>query len=494
MFSLVYSKLTFANEICGFDNIGVYNDILNAFVTTAKTWNTTLLPLVTRIFWGVFAAEFLYQLTFKKILSNDLSKLYVFVVIRIFTAYMFAFIFLNLDTYMGIIGFFTRIGAELGGYQLDFGGTTGGMGITPSGLISYLTCKFSVIMAILAAASAIPMIGGMQDYFGISLLVIGLLIHLIAVMFLVTMLDIYVVLFGGFILVGFSGSSWTQSYWQKYLSYAVGAGIRLFITCLILGLVVTSFSNVTLDVNVLNILIPISLLPKLLGYAFAMLGVGILSVYLLMTVPSKAASMLTGSMGGGMGELVGAASMLMAGGSMAKLAGGGAKNQASALMQKLGGPGKNPSPSTLKSNTTTATQSAKSETAKSGKVEAMGKSMGQGEQPPPKPTFNDSLPDSGSTPAPTGSGDSQSSSSSGSTPASTGSGSSPSSSSSGSTPAPTSSGGNSGSIGNGKGSTTPQPSTKSTLAKQGKSFADSVNKVSSGHAGAADININPHRE
>ena len=594
MFSLVYSKLTFANEICGFDNVGVYNDILNAFVTTANTWQAKLLPLVTRIFWGVFAAEFLYQLTFKKILSNDLSKLYVFFVIRIFTAYIFAFIFLNLQTYMGIIGFFTRIGAELGGYQLDFGGTTGGMGITPSGLISYLTCKFSVIMAILAAASAIPMIGGMQDYFGISLLVIGLLIHLIAVMFLVTMLDIYVVLFGGFILVGFSGSSWTQSYWQKYLSYAVGSGIRLFITCLILGLVVTSFSNVTLDVNVLNILIPISLLPKLLGYAFAMLGVGILSVYLLMTVPSKAASMLTGSMGGGMGELVGAASMLMAGGSMAKLAGGGAKSQASALMEKLNGPGKNPSPSTLKPNTTTATQSAKNQTAQAGKVDAMSKSMGQGEQPTPKPKFNDSLPDSGSnspsssssrstptpssstgspsssssgstptpssstdspsssssgsapapsssagspsssssgptptpssstgspsssssgsapapssstgspsssssgsTPAPSSSAGSPSSSSSGSAPAPSSSAGSPSSSSSGSNPAPSSSGGNSGSIGGGKGSTTPQPSTKATLAKHGKSFADSVNKVSSGHAGAADININPHKE
>lgn len=102
--------------------------------------------------------------------------------------------------------------------------------------------------------------------------------------------------------------------------------------------------------------------------------------------------------------------------------------------------------------------------------------MGQGEQPTPKPKFNDSLPDSGSTPAP--------SSSAGS----------PSSSSSGSTQAPTGSGGNSGSIGGGKGSTTPQSSTKATLAKHGKSFADSVNKVSSGHAGAADININPHKE
>ena len=527
---LIYSKLTFAAEMCSFTGkTGVYNDILNAFVVTAKTWNTTLLPLVTRIFWGFFAAEFLYQLTFKKILSNDLSKLYVFFVIRIFTAYIFAYIFLNLNTYIGIIDFFTRIGAKVGGYNVDFGGTAAGMGISPSGLVNFLFCKFAAFFLVVSAAAAVPLIGGLQDYFGISLLISILFIQLIVVMFLVTMLDAYVVIFGGFILVGFSGSSWTQSYWQKYLSYAVGTGIRLFMTCLILGLVVTSFNNISFELNLTDILPPF-LLAKAGGYLIDMLGVLVLSVYLLMTVPSKAASMLTGSMGGGMGELVGAASMLMAGGSMAKLAGGGAKGGAKALMEKLGGPGKNPSPSTLKSNTTTATQSAKSETAKAGKVEAMSKSMGQGEQPTPKPKFNDSLPDSGSTtalsssasnpsssssgstpapsssasspsssssgstPAPTSSTGSPSSSSSGSTPAPTSSASNPSSSSSGSTPAPSSSGGNSGSIGGGKGSTTPPPSTKAQLAKHGKSFADSVNKVSSGHAGAADININPHKE
>ncbi|MBX9865442.1 MAG: type IV secretion system protein [Burkholderiales bacterium] len=540
VFSIFMFKTSYAADACSYATKGgVYDGILDSFVTTAKTWNTTLLPLVTRIFWGVFAAEFLYQLTFKKILSNDLSKLYVFFVIRMFTAYIFAYVFLNLDTYMGIINFFTRIGAELGGQTMSASEGSSGMGISPSGIMSYLECEFATLNALFLGGALLGQWIGLGTFFSEALLGVVVGMNLIAVIVTVTMLDAYVVIFGGFILVGFSGSSWTQSYWQKYLSYAVATGIRLFMTCLILGLVFKGFDNLNTAASTPTE--AITSIFKLLGYL-------ILSVYLLFTVPSKAASMLTGSMGGGMGELVGAASMLMAGGSMAKLAGGSAKSQASALMEKLGGPGKNPSPSTLKSNTTTATQSAKSETAKSGKVEAMGKSMGQGEQPTPKPKFNDSLPDSGSTPAPTSSGGSPSSSSSGSTPAPSssagspsssssgstpaptssggspsssssgstpapsssagspsssssvstpapsGSGGSPSSSSSGSTPAPSSSGGNSGSISNGKGSTTPQPSTKATLAKHGKSFADSVNKVSSGHAGAADININPHKE
>ncbi|MBP7781675.1 MAG: type IV secretion system protein [Burkholderiales bacterium] len=468
MLFFLYSSSAYA-AACALTPGGTYDTMVNSFATAAASWNAKLLPLVTRIFWGIFAAEFLYQLTFKKILSNDLSKLYVFFVIRMFTAYVFAYIFLDLSFYTGIIKFFTRFGIELGNPSsviTDSGPL--GLGLSPSGVMSYLSCEFSGILAALYALMLIPTAG---DFFCIAAIILILLMNLMAVLVAVMMLDAYIVIFGGFILVGFSGSSWTQSYWQKYLSYAVGTGIRLFVTCLILGLIISGFNFINTPSG-LDLINPIAWA----NYLFSLLGMIILSVYLLFTVPSKAASMLTGSMGGGMGELVGAASMLMAGGSMAKLAGGGAKGGAKALMEKLGGPGKNPSPSTLKSNTTTATQSAKSETAKSGKVEAMGKSMGQGEQPTPKPKFNDSLPDSGSTPAP--------SSSAGS----------PSSSSSGSTQAPTGSGGNSGSIGGGKGSTTPQSSTKATLAKHGKSFADSVNKVSSGHAGAADININPHKE
>lgn len=521
-------------DVCSISPGGNYDDILNAFINAATTWNVKLLPLVTRIFWGIFAAEFLYQLTFKKILSNDVGKLYVFFVIRMFTAYVFAYIFLNLQTYIGIIGFFTRIGADLGGSTISVTHGSGGMGITPSGIMNLLECKFKGILLILTAGAVIPLTGGMQTFFGNSLLVVIILMNLVAVTMVITMLDAYIVLFGGFILVGFSGSSWTQSYWQKYLSYAVGTGIRLFTTCLILGLIVTAMQG-------------LSLLPTP-NALFTLLGVLIMSVYLLMTVPSKAASMLTGSMGGGMGELVGAASMVMAGGSIAKLAGGAAKSKAGALSEILNGGGKNPSPSSLKMNTTTPSQAAKGADAAAGKTEAMSKSMNKGETAQPKPTFNDSLNNkygstSGDNSGSSGSSSSQNAKSSnngggsgGSTPKSTsstsgnsnslspsskpssdgsgasnsansassrssGSTSSSNSSSSGSSsgnggdgsseaPNPT---GNSGSIGSNQSSSKPT-SAKSALAQQGKKFADSVGKVNSGHAGAADVNINPHKE
>lgn len=547
IFSILICKSSYAAAACSYATKGgVYDSILDSFVTAATTWNAKLLPLVTRIFWGLFAAEFLYQLTFKKILSSDLSKLYVFFVIRMFTAYVFAYIFLNLQTYTGIIGFFTRVGADLGGQAMSVSQGSSGMGISPSGIMTYLECEFATLNTLFLSGALLGQFIGLGTFFSEALLGVIVLMNLLAIIITITMLDAYVVLFGGFILVGFSGSSWTQSYWQKYLSYAVGTGIRLFVTCLILGLVFKGFDNLSLGAS--GVVEAITNIFKLLGYL-------ILSVYLIITVPSKAASMLTGSMGGGMGELVGAASMVMAGGSMAKLAGGAAKSKAGALSEILNGGGKNPSPSSLKMNTTTPSQAVKGADAAAGKAEAMSKSMNKDQSPPPKPTFNDSLNDKyGSNNGGSSSSNSKSDSSSSGSSATGGSSSSGSQSSngnvgssstskseadtsnsssatssksgsssggatSGNTNSPPSnssssgtssqnsksggdsggsgeaskSSGNSGSIG-GNQSTSKPASNKSAFAQQGKKFADSVGKVNSGHAGAADVNINPHKE
>lgn len=290
-------KSVFAGSVCSMTPGGNYDNMLNSFVITANTWNGTLLPIVKKIFWGFFAAEFLYQLTFKKILANDASKLYVFFVVRIFTAYVFAQIFLDINFYTGVVQFFTDMGATLGGTKLSATSGAGGMGVTPSGIMSFLDCEFSVLLAVFTAAALIP---GLSDFFCMALFALVVLMNLIAIIVTITMLDAYVVLFGGFILTGFSGSSWTQSWWQKYLSYAVATGIRLFVTCLVLGLIVSCFSNLTLSIA------------HPIDGIFTLLGTLLLSVYLIMTVPSKAASMLSGSSGGGIGDLVAAGSLMMA--------------------------------------------------------------------------------------------------------------------------------------------------------------------------------------
>ena len=253
-------------------------------------------------------------MTFKKIVAFDIQKLYVFFVVRIFTAYMFAHIFLDVNFYLGIITYFTNLGSTLGGSALSLSGGATGIAISPSAIMNYLECQYAIPAAALAGASFSPL-GG--QLFAMLLFAILVLIMSIPIALMITMIDAYIVIFGGFILCGFSGSSWTQSYWQKYLSYVGGVAIRLFVTCLILGLVLKSFSN--LD----NLTIPtlhvggvdtgVKDPTAIATYIEAMFGLLFFNVIAMVTIPNKAAGMLSGSINGGLGEVIGGASMMMSG-------------------------------------------------------------------------------------------------------------------------------------------------------------------------------------
>ena len=146
-------------------------------------------------------------MTFKKIVAFDIQKLYVFFVVRIFTAYMFAHIFLDVNFYLGIITYFTNLGSTLGGSALSLSGGATGIAISPSAIMNYLECQYAIPAAALAGASFSPL-GG--QLFAMLLFAILVLIMSIPIALMITMIDAYIVIFGGFILCGFSGSSWTQ--------------------------------------------------------------------------------------------------------------------------------------------------------------------------------------------------------------------------------------------------------------------------------------------
>jgi hypothetical protein len=314
-----------------------FDTILNTYSTIAGKWANQLLPKATTLFWGFFGLEFLYQLTFKKILSFDMSKLYVFFVIRIFTAYMFAHIFLDITFYTGIITYFTNLGSQLGGTSITLSGGASGMAVSPSSIMNFLECQYAIPAGALALGSFSPL-GG--DLFAMLLFAVLTLILSIPITLMITMIDAYVVIFGGFILCGFSGSSWTQSYWQKYLSYVGGVAIRLFVTCLILGVVIQSFDVLnSMTIPTINVAGMSTGVPDPAGmatYIEAMFGLLFFNVVSMVTIPNKAAGMLSGSISGGLGEVIGGASMMMAG--MRGM--GGAAGAASALGSSImGAPG-----------------------------------------------------------------------------------------------------------------------------------------------------------
>ena len=335
LFGLCIVQPSFAGTICSFAP-GItsgFDTILNTYADIATKWTVIILPKAQALFWMFFGFEFIYQMTIKKVLTGDIQKVASFFVIRVFTGYLCEEVFLDQGFYLGIITYFTNLGSTLSGQSIAMSGGAGGLTVSPSSIMNYMECQYGAEVLVFMGLSFVPFIGSLCSSIFFATLI---LIFAMPIALMMTMIDAYVVIYGGFILCGFAGSSWTQSYWQKYLSYVGGVAIRLFVTCLIMGLVIKSFE--TLNSTALPTAQEAIANPsKIITYIEAMFGLLFFNAVALVTIPNKAAGMLSGVINGGLGEVMGGAAMMMSGmrgvssvTSAAKTFGGGVLNASTA--------------------------------------------------------------------------------------------------------------------------------------------------------------------
>ena len=470
---------------------GLLDIFLQNYYIVSQSWTGVLAPIATKMFWFWFTCEFLWQLTFKKILTNDLQKLYVFFVIRIFTAYFFAQCFVNPGFYLGIIQYFTTLGAQAGGFTINptFGNPFGTL--SPSGIINIGLCSWNSLFAFLGANAGWASVVNAIIY-AVPMIIMTLLITLVAIIMALALvmlaLESYIVLFGGFILCGFAGSSWTQSYWQKYLSYVSGIAIRFFVMCLILGLMQTQLN--TLFTSIVSASSGSDYV-ALIGVFFNTLICMVINAFVVLKVPAMAGAMLSGQVSGGLGDLMQGASMIMSGASMAKAFGGGTTKIASTLAQSalaLGTSGASmAASSTAKMAANTTTTASKTAVDASSKAASMSQSIGS-KMPniannPVSTTKSDKLDTlSGTT---TNSTEFASSTSQQGT----------NSSSSNDNLASSGSNGISGSTNLSHATAKPIAAKFTEAGKHLGKAAEQAGKMSgNGHAGGAELNINPHKE
>lgn len=513
---------------CGISSADTLDSFLNTFYTSSSGWKTTLAPIALQMFWFWFTCEFLWQLTVKKVLGNDISKLYYWMMVRILVANLFAYIFVNPDFYVGIILYFVKLGSQAGGVSLSPTSGNPFGGFTPSVIVQYGTDLWNANWQLIAHLPDIIS----SITVGLPLILISagvyVLTALMAFTLFMTALEGYIVMNAGIILLGFAGSSWTQSYWQKYLSYVGGIAIRLFVMCLILGLIQRQVLNDSLQVglsgsdylnayiNKTDTLAPIA---NLMSAAIKTLIDMLICTFLILKVPAMAGSMLTGTVNSGLGDVIAGASMVMAGAGMAaglgKMgfgggggsggSGGGAKESFKNALSGNGGGGlPTGGGGGSERATQTATQTAKTSAAKANQAQAM---MPKTDSQPSKPTFAQAKAEElglnkGNAPT-------NSSSNNGSGNQATSSKSSPDKSTS-NTPNKTSGTDSSsapkpsdvsGSISgnNNSGSNQPQSmadrEAKANIKKHGSNFAKHAQSMTQNHnSGAADINISPHKE
>ncbi|MCZ7618389.1 MAG: type IV secretion system protein [Myxococcota bacterium] len=120
-----------------------------------------------------------------------------------------------------------------------------------------------------------------------------------------SLIEMYIVIGGGVLLLGFAGSRWTMPFAERYLSYAVAIGIKLFVLYLIIGV------GTALAASWAPTLANAGTSPSDL---FAILGASLVYMIVAWQIPSFASSLIAGSVNLTLG------SALYTGGSMAAMA------------------------------------------------------------------------------------------------------------------------------------------------------------------------------
>lgn len=268
---------------------GFYDDILKQIQEPLTKWRNLSTTFTYPFFTILFITEFMWQLAVKKVFSGDIEKLWVFFFTRaILCAFLTKYV-INIDLYEGIITYIAQQGAATGGYGLNLliGGssvTTTHL-VTPSELASSYSCVADKIDTMTNSTGAMSYIA---TKLSLAIMEVLLLIIFSYLAFCVmrVLVHTYFVLYVGFILCGFAGSSWTQGYWSRYTRAIGECAIKFLAVSFILGVIMSTFTTWGKEIsNATNITDIMTAVIHALGSAFIL-------ALLLHDLPDWAASTL----------------------------------------------------------------------------------------------------------------------------------------------------------------------------------------------------------
>ena len=221
---------------------GMMDDLITKTQAASSGWMTNALEYAKNLFFGLAAIEFAWssiQLTLKK---SELSEIMVGTLFKVMSLSFFAMILIKAPEWIPpIINSFKVAGAGVGGAPNISPSNVFDLGL---GLAADLL-QFSSDSAPSAGGMFINSLTGSGQGLGkymLSSIIVGIAsvfivlgYGLIAVQLLITLIESYIIIGGGAIMLGFSGSRWTHNLAEKYFGYAISVGVKLFTIYLIIG-------------------------------------------------------------------------------------------------------------------------------------------------------------------------------------------------------------------------------------------------------------------
>lgn len=254
--------------------------ILRVFHDNTANWQDVLLGYALRLFWLLAGIEFTWTCIQLALKGADFSDFLGELVKRIMAIGIPLFLLLHSADFATAIVQSFRIAANMAG---------SGHSINPANI---LDIALDIVSNLLEHSTVLrPM-----DMFISSLCAISILIcfALMAANMIEALIESYIVISAGVILMGFAGSSWTNEFSKKYYVYAISVGLKLFLIQLMMGLGETLVAQLASEFDGGN-----------LDDALVMVGIAVTMWIVTLNIPNKLQALINGTSLGAGGTLAG---------------------------------------------------------------------------------------------------------------------------------------------------------------------------------------------
>jgi len=284
--------------------------VANSFQAASAGWMTNAEGYAKSLFLGLAGLEFTWagiQYTLRK---GDLPDFLASVTLKVLGIGFFYSLLIEAPTWVpAIMNSFSQAGTAIGG--------AGSTPMTPSSIIDQGILVSSQLINSLGNSLSLGQYMLSAVVIGLSGLLVVAAFTFVAIQLLVTMIESYIVIGGGMLMLGFLGSRWTLPFGEKYFGYAVSVGIKLFVLDLLVG---EGGSLANALIQHLHTLGHAPGFTDVMAVGAASMGYGVLGFM----APGLAGSMMNGSPALSMGNAAAAASGIAGSGVSAAAKGGAA--------------------------------------------------------------------------------------------------------------------------------------------------------------------------
>lgn len=211
-----------------FASDAILDNITEQYKTASSQWSSSLFGMAKSLFLKLSMIELIWFGIWWIVERDDPRQFFASFLRKIMGLTFFWSILLNFDSWIpAVINGFVKAG--------ETAASTGAL--TPSTVMDRGLEAATALLQVANEIGLLDGVSGLGKYLLAGLCALGIVLSfaVIAGQMLVTLIESYIVVNGGVLFLGFAGSRWTTTFAEKFLSYAMGVGVKLFVTYLVVG-------------------------------------------------------------------------------------------------------------------------------------------------------------------------------------------------------------------------------------------------------------------